>query len=162
MAKVWVLHTGTKGTGAEMVPLDKTLSKPAAASEPILPPGEPTAQPTEQPEQREPLRFKVVDVMTNRVLADGADARATVDLMKPVRSPVDVRIYAWRPAAQKWRLVSFREQRALWEASRAPKRESGPPGGAAQTGVATSENLSRQRATARRSPAAGRDRRSRR
>jgi hypothetical protein len=29
MAKTWVLDTETKGTGAEMVPLEKTLKKPA-------------------------------------------------------------------------------------------------------------------------------------
>jgi hypothetical protein len=29
MAKVWVLDTETKGTGANMVPLEKTLAKPA-------------------------------------------------------------------------------------------------------------------------------------
>jgi hypothetical protein len=28
MGKVWVLHTGTKGTGAQMVPLEKVLSEP--------------------------------------------------------------------------------------------------------------------------------------
>ena len=29
--KPWVLDTGTKGTGAEMVPLEKVLKKPAPA-----------------------------------------------------------------------------------------------------------------------------------
>jgi hypothetical protein len=29
MGKVWILDTETKGTGAQMVPLEKTLEKPA-------------------------------------------------------------------------------------------------------------------------------------
>jgi hypothetical protein len=33
MAKVWVLDTETKGTGAQMVPLEKVLEKPAPKRE---------------------------------------------------------------------------------------------------------------------------------
>src|ERR687887_374775 len=41
MGRVWVLDTETKGTGAEMVPLDKVLRKPAASPEPLFVPPEP-------------------------------------------------------------------------------------------------------------------------
>jgi hypothetical protein len=34
MGKAWVLDTETKGTGAQMVPLEKALEKPAHGSEP--------------------------------------------------------------------------------------------------------------------------------
>jgi hypothetical protein len=34
MGKVWVLDTETKGTGANMVPLEKTQAKPAPAERP--------------------------------------------------------------------------------------------------------------------------------
>ena len=36
MAKIWVLDTETKGTGANMVPLEKVLKKPAPADQRIL------------------------------------------------------------------------------------------------------------------------------
>jgi hypothetical protein len=36
MAKVWVLDTETKGTGAEMVPLEKLLEKRAPKTEPAV------------------------------------------------------------------------------------------------------------------------------
>lgn len=36
MGKVWVLDTGTKGTGAQMVPLEKTLEKKAPEAEPAV------------------------------------------------------------------------------------------------------------------------------
>jgi hypothetical protein len=35
MGKTWVLDTETKGTGANMVPLEKVQKKPAAAEEPV-------------------------------------------------------------------------------------------------------------------------------
>jgi hypothetical protein len=37
MGKVWVLDTETKGTGANVVPLEKVLRKPEPESEPIAP-----------------------------------------------------------------------------------------------------------------------------
>jgi hypothetical protein len=36
MGKVWVLDTGTKGTGAQMVPLEKALEKQAPDTEPAV------------------------------------------------------------------------------------------------------------------------------
>ena len=38
MGRVWVLDTETKGTGAEMVPLDKVQKKPARSGEPFWAP----------------------------------------------------------------------------------------------------------------------------
>ena len=118
MATTWVLDTETKGTGATMVPLEKVLKKPAARSEPLVAPvrDRPARpRPAPAPEPRQPRRFKVVDVVTRQVLAEGAHARATVDLLKEVDSVVDVRIYTWQPKAGKWRLLSHREQKALWD-----------------------------------------------
>ena len=34
--KAWVLDTGTKGTGAEMVPLEKVLKQPGAGPQPAV------------------------------------------------------------------------------------------------------------------------------
>jgi hypothetical protein len=52
MAKVWVLDTETKGTGANVVPLEKVLKKPEAA-EPVAPPS-PAAPPRPRPQRQPP------------------------------------------------------------------------------------------------------------
>ncbi|HET6869783.1 MAG TPA: hypothetical protein VFH80_27970 [Solirubrobacteraceae bacterium] len=115
MGKVWILDTETKGTGANMVPLDRVLRKPS--SDPVesfrLPPLKPPAPAPETP--RAPRRFKVVDVLSREVLADGTDARATVALLQGVRSIVDVTIWVWQPEEERWRLLSLEEARALWD-----------------------------------------------
>jgi hypothetical protein len=113
MAKVWVLDTETKGTGAHVVPLEKTLRK-APGSEPLYVPPEPAPRSEPEPAPAPPRRFKVVDVQTSAVLAEGADTRATVDLLAALDSVVDVRIYVWQPTAESWRLLTLGEQKALW------------------------------------------------
>ena len=114
MAKTWILDTETKGTGAHMVSLEKALQKrstdedlavvtlqgPPRAPEPVEPPA--------------PLSFKIVDIRSSQVLAEGIDARATVDLLGGVNSVVDVRIYVWAPLSGRWRLLTLDEQKALW------------------------------------------------
>ena len=114
MGKVWVLDTETKGTGANMVPLDRVLRKPADA-EPVRVLRQPAPPAPKPPEPRTPRRFKVVDVMTREVLADGADTRATVKLLEDVRSIVDVTIWVWQPEAERWRMLTLEEARSLWE-----------------------------------------------
>jgi hypothetical protein len=114
MGKVWVLDTGTKGTGAEMVPLEKVLKKPAPKPKRTLVPPKPRPDRAKAPEPRQPSKFKVVDVMTRRVLAEGASERATVDLLETIRSIVDVRIYIWESKAEKWRLLNYRDHKLLW------------------------------------------------
>jgi hypothetical protein len=52
MGKVWVLDTETKGTGAEMVPLEKTLKKPAPKRSLVAP--EPSPRRAPRRETREP------------------------------------------------------------------------------------------------------------
>jgi hypothetical protein len=49
------------------------------------------------------------------------DARATVELVGPVRSIVDVSIYVWQPKAEEWRLLSHREKQLVWGARRPPE-----------------------------------------
>ena len=120
MAKVWVLDTATKGTGASMVPLESTLTKPAPPSDrPYVAPKRARRKPR-PPEPRKPPRFKVVDVMSGQVLVEGADARTTLDLLRDVRSVNDVRIHVWRPKDEAWRLLSLDEQRKLWRLRTAP------------------------------------------
>jgi hypothetical protein len=49
MGKTWVLDTETKGTGANMVPLEKVLKKPDPAAEPA-----PARRPGRAPEAEQP------------------------------------------------------------------------------------------------------------
>lgn len=114
MAKTWVLDSETKGTGANMVPLERVLRKPGAEPVPgfALPPLKPPAVGT-QP--RQPRAFKVVNVMTGQVLAEDVDARAAVEVLGDVRSIVDVFVFVWEPEAERWQRLTFGETRVLWE-----------------------------------------------
>ena len=108
MGRVWVLDTETKGTGAEMVPLDKVQRKPAPSAEPFFVPPKPKPREPKAPEPREPRRFKVV-------LAEDADGRETLRVLGDVRSTVDVHVSVWEPKRDDWRLLTLDEQRSLWE-----------------------------------------------
>ena len=113
MAKHWVLDTETKGTGARMVPLD-TLREPGGDDAPVLVRRQPAPRPPEAPLPTGPRRFKLVDVMTQRVLADDVDTRTTVSLLADVRSAVDVSLYVWEPGDEKWRLLTYSEKKLIW------------------------------------------------
>jgi hypothetical protein len=113
VGKIWVLDTETKGTGANMVPLERTLKKPAsdrvrgfvfAERKPPAPPAPPG-----------PRQFKVLNVVTREVLAEGADARTTIALLEQFPSIVDVIIWVWNPSAERWRMLSLDETRVLWD-----------------------------------------------
>ena len=127
MGRIWVLDTETKGTGAEMVPLDKVEQKPAPRDEPFFVP--PKLKPREpKPVQpRAPRKFKVVDVATRAVLAEDAGPRETLDALGDVRSIVDVTVSVWEPATERWRLLTLEEQRTLWD--RRPRSRPAPPPG---------------------------------
>ena len=118
----WVLDTHTKGTGATMVPLESVLTKPGAKTVPgfNLPDRKPPAP--EEPARRA-HRFKVVDVMTRRVLAEDVDARGAVAALAGVRSIVDVNVSVWDPEAERWRMLSFAERRALWDHRPSPEED---------------------------------------
>jgi hypothetical protein len=118
VAKVWVLDTETKGTGAEMVPLESVLEQPARSREPFFVPPKPRPRPPAEPEPRAPRRFRVIDLMTRAVLADGADGRATLDVLRGVRRSVDIELFVWEPEDEDWRLLTLGEQRAVWDLSR--------------------------------------------
>jgi hypothetical protein len=115
MGKVWVLDTETKGTGARMVPLERTQKRPEPRDR-IRVVRRTPPPPTELSDSRqaEPRRFKVVSVLTRQVLAEDADTRATVDLLRTVESPVEVRIHVWEPDEEAWRVLSAAERDALW------------------------------------------------
>jgi hypothetical protein len=112
--KVWVLDTETKGTGAQMVPLDKVLRKPTSG-EPLYVPPKREPRPPKEPEPRRPRSFKIVDVTTGEVLGEHLDTRAAIAALEDVGSVVDVRIYVWDPGTDRWVLLTLGEQKALWE-----------------------------------------------
>ena len=117
MAKTWVLDTETKGTGANVVPLEKVLRRPG--KEPDLatvtferPPSSPAV---EAPEPAAPLRFKVVDVLGARELARDVGLPATLRLLEGMHTVLDARVYVWMPISRRWRLLTLDEHKLLWE-----------------------------------------------
>ena len=114
MAKTWVLDTETKGTGAHVVPLEQTLRRAGRERELTLVELERTPTTSRPAAQPEAMRFKVVDVMSSRVLAEDADARETVRVLEGLRSVLDVRIYLWAAERGRWRLLALEECKRLW------------------------------------------------
>jgi hypothetical protein len=114
MARTWILDTETKGTGANVVPLEQALRKPASKREPLYVPPKREPRPPKAPEPKPPRSFKIVDVTTREILGEGVDARAAIDVLEGVDSVVDVRIYVWDPGAERWVLLTLGEQKALW------------------------------------------------
>ena len=98
-----------------MVPLDQVLKKPATRNEPLFVPPKPQPREPRPGPPRRPRRFRIVDVATRAVLADGVGARETLDALGGVRSFVDVNVYVWQPNAERWRLLTLDEQRTLWD-----------------------------------------------
>jgi len=113
--RVWVLDTETKGTGAQMVPLDRTQRKPEPSREPFFVP--PKRRPREEkpPEPPARRRFRIVDVMTRERLADDVDARTALGVLAGLRSTVDANVYVWEPGTERWRMLTLAEQRVMWE-----------------------------------------------
>jgi hypothetical protein len=97
-----------------MVPLEKVLQKPASKPEPDFVPPKPRPRPAAAPEPRQPRRFKVVEVITGRVLAEDVDANAAVGALEHVKSLVDAHVYVWQPRAKRWRLLTIAEQKTIW------------------------------------------------
>ena len=129
MAKVWVLDTETKGTGAEMVPLEKVLRKPA--SEPVRRRARPVPEQVRQeaqPEPTPPRRFRVIDALSRQMLAEDADASETLELLRSIDRQVDVSVYVWEPTPESWRLLTRRELSLLWEFRQRPREREPQPG----------------------------------
>jgi len=115
VAKVWVLDTETKGTGAQMVPLEKVLRQPASEPERRRARALPRRRPRrDAPEPVPPRRFRVIDALSRQVLADDANAPETLEVLRGVEQPVDVSIYVWEHGPQEWRLLTNRERKLLW------------------------------------------------
>ena len=121
MAKTWILHTETKGTGAQMVPLESVQQR-SSTTEPVFVrrPDAAGPEPVAEPQPRAPRRFRIVDVMTRQVLADEVTGRDAVDTLRDVHSVVDLNIYVWQDEPPRWRLLTLADQRALLELAHSP------------------------------------------
>jgi hypothetical protein len=113
--KIWVLDTETKGTGANVVPLESTLRKPAGPAEPFYVPPKRAPRPPQPPEPRRPRSFKLVDVTSGEVLAEDVDTRAAIGVLEGLGSVVDVRIYIWDDTTERWILLTLGEHKSLWD-----------------------------------------------
>jgi hypothetical protein len=126
VGKVWVLDTETKGTGAQMVPLEKTLRQPA--SEPVRRRARPVpkhAPPEREAEPAAPRRFRVIDALSREVLAHDAGLSEAVEALGQLAQPVDASVYVWEPKAADWRLLTRRELSLLWERRQAATTGTG-------------------------------------
>jgi hypothetical protein len=136
MAKTWVLDTETKGTGANMVPLEAVLRRPGARrglSTVALAPKQRSA-PADSPEPRVPLRFRVVDVLGGRELARDVGVETALQLLEQMRTVLDARVYVWMADRRSWRLLTLDEHKLLWRfRGRGGERSSAPDGARAPT-----------------------------
>ena len=117
MGKTWILKTETKGTGASMVPLERSTARDPVR-EPLHVPRKPPPRAPEPPAPRAPRRFRVVDVMTRETLIDDAGAAETVEVLKGVRSTVDVTVSVWDDGRLRWRPLTLAEQRTMFAFAR--------------------------------------------
>jgi hypothetical protein len=116
--RIWVLDHETKGTGAEMVPLDKkqgTAERASAQPQFVV---SKTERPAIPPPPRPAARFRVEDVMTRRELGADLDGKALMALLAGVRSAVDVTVSVRRGDDDTWRPVPVHQRRLLWERAR--------------------------------------------
>jgi hypothetical protein len=118
MATTWVLHTETKGTGAQMVPLEPSRKEGSSAQPSFVTRRAVRDAEPEVPTPAPPRRFRILDVMTRQPLVDDAPAREALDALAGVRSLVDVNVYVWQEEQERWRLMTLGEQRAMLEMAR--------------------------------------------
>jgi hypothetical protein len=97
-----------------MVPLER-VTKRSSTPEPVSVPRKPQPRKPEAPQPRVPRRFRVMDVMTRQHLVDDGDAAEAIGALKGVRSIVDVNVYVWQEERGRWRLLTFPEQRAMFD-----------------------------------------------
>lgn len=115
MGKTWVLHTETKGTGAQMMPLERVQTRTAIAA-PLVVPRKPRRRTKDDARpSRGAHRFRIVDVVTRETLADNAGVAEAIEVLRELRSPVDVNVYVWREQPGRWRLLTLAEKRSLWD-----------------------------------------------
>jgi hypothetical protein len=115
----WVLDTETKGTGAEMVPLERVQERKRLKGERdpirVIGPERERSETSEiDLEPKSPRRFRIVDVRSRRRLVDEADLSRALEVLSEVGSIVDVNVYVQEPGETGWRPLSMSERRTLW------------------------------------------------
>ena len=116
----WVLDTETKGTGAEMIPLERLEERKRLKGQRERVRVVARSEPAEQERAPEPegppapRRFKVVSVLSRQVLAEDVGISGALDALRGVGSVVDANVYVWEPEDEDWRPLSLAERRTLW------------------------------------------------
>lgn len=116
MAKTWVLDTETKGTGAEVVPIEKKLARRGRERDlALVELGGGAPKPPPEAPAPEPTRLKVVHVPSGTTLAEDVGVRDAVAALAGMRSVLDARISVWSPERGRWRILPLAEAKRLWE-----------------------------------------------
>ena len=102
-----------------MVPLDRFEHPEEPGRERLWVPPKRRPSKPRAPEPRAPRRFRVLDVVTRRVLQEDAGVRETLHLLGGVERMNDVNVSVWEAGEERWRLLHIAEQRMLWERRRA-------------------------------------------
>jgi hypothetical protein len=114
----WVLDTETKGTGAEMVPLERLEERKRLKGERerlrVIGPKTAEEAAAEPELQEGPRRFRIVDVRSRRTLAEDADLTEALEALRGVGSVVDVNVFVSEGGQPSWRPLSMSERRTLW------------------------------------------------
>ena len=115
----WVLDTETKGTGAEMVPLErleerKRLRRKRDRIRVIGPKADSPDDSVERDEARAPRRFRIVSVLSRQTLAEDVGISEALDALRGVSSVVDVNVFVREPDEGNWRPLTMPERRRLW------------------------------------------------
>jgi hypothetical protein len=117
----WVLDTETKGTGVEMVPLERLEERKRLRGERerirVIGPkaAEPAGEPVfEGEEPRAPRRFRILDVRSRQALADDVGISEALEALRGVGSVVDVNVFVWDSDEEDWRPLTMSERRRLW------------------------------------------------
>jgi hypothetical protein len=119
---VWVLDTETKGTGAEMVPLERLereRNRPKGGRERIRVISRVDPRPLGEPrrgseDRRIARRFKIVDIRSRAVLAEGVGLAEALETLRGVGSVVDVNVFVWHTDEEDWHPLTLSERKTLW------------------------------------------------
>jgi hypothetical protein len=117
MGTTWVLDTETKGTGANMVPLERVTKRTSTPAHRFVLPERRSPQ-QKPPKPRTSHQFRIVDVMTRQELLEAGSARDAIDALRSVRSIVDVNLYVLDEERERWLMLPFEEQRTMFDLAR--------------------------------------------